>query len=171
MAKSIVVILISLFSLNNYAQNNIGTYGSIGLNRIGVFYELGATYQKQKHAVNVGARLYEPDLVFEKNIPGIHLGYNYMLRKDRKMNVLLGANLGLFYEYKGPTNLWVFDPKLIVGPEWNLSKGFHLKLAAGIGTVINKVETNYTSGIETYTYLNYELALGLTYLFGTNISD
>jgi hypothetical protein len=87
------------------------------------------------------------------------------------MNVLLGANLGMFYEYKGPTNLWVFDPKLIFGPQWDLSKNLQVKVTAGFGTVVNKVETSYTSNIETYTYLNYELALGLTYLFGTNSDD
>lgn len=157
-----------MYTLSGQAQNSFGTYGTIGLNRIGVAYEIGMNFQKQAHNISLGARFYEPDLVFQKNYPGINLGYNYALRKGKKMKLLFGVNLGLFYENKITTNLWVFDPKIIAGAKWKLSDHLILQLTAGFGAVINKVETSYTSNIQTFNYLNYELALGLTYRFGNN---
>ncbi|MFT5821044.1 MAG: hypothetical protein ACI8ZM_002293 [Crocinitomix sp.] len=171
MEKSITLILAILFTLSVNAQKNRGAYAVIGLNRIGVLYEFGAHFQKEAHSFNIGARFYGPDLVFEKNYPGINLGYDYTFREDKKMRLLLGACISAFYENKVTTNLWVFDPKLRVGSHWDLNQHIRLNLTAGFGTVINKVETSYTPSIETYTYLNYELALGLTYHFRTNPND
>lgn len=169
--RSIIIIVGILFSPNSNAQDGFRIYGSVGLNRIGVLYELGGNYQKQAHTFSLGARLYEPDLVFEKNYPGINLGYNYTFRRGRKVKLLLGVSMSGFYENKITTNLWVLDPKLIAGPQWNLSDYFQLNLKAGFGTVINKVETSYTANIETFKYLNYELALGLTYYLGNHSDD
>ncbi len=169
--RRILLILTILFSLSSNAQNAFGTYGSVGLNRIGVYYELGGVYQFKMHQFNIGARLYEPDLVFEKNYPGLSLGYLNLLRPDKKMNVLYGVNISAFYENKNTTNLWLFDPKLIAGVQWSFTEQLSLSLKAGFGTVINKVETSYGSSIETFKYLNYELALGLTYYFGNHSND
>jgi hypothetical protein len=166
--RSIVIILAICFSIHGTAQFSFGVHTEVGLNRIGVLYELGGSCQLKNHSFILGARFYEPDLVFEKNFPGMHLGYNYTLRADSKMKLVLGASLSGFYENKVTTNLWVFDPKLVLGPQWALSENFQLNLTAGFGAVINKVETSYTSKIETFKYLNYELALGLTYYFGNN---
>ena len=169
--RRILLIITVLFSLSSSAQSTFGTYGSVGLNRIGVYYELGGIYQLKKHQFNIGARLYEPDLVFEKNYPGLSLGYQNFLRSDKKMKILYGVSLGAFYENKTTTNLWLFDPKLIAGPQWNFTEEFSLNLKAGFGMVINKVETSYGANIETFKYLNYELALGLTYRFGNHSYD
>ena len=152
----------------SFGQKNWNAYTTLGINRIGVLYELGTNYNIKGHSVQLGLRFYEPDIVFEKDFPGVNLGYYYTTRKAHKMRVLLGAGLSFFYENKVTTNLGLFDLKFLVGPKWKLSDKLELQLTAGLGSVMNRVETSYAQNIETFSYINYELALGLTYRFWSN---
>ena len=156
--------------MNGSSQNSISGYGKVGLNRIGVLYEIGVSDQFGQHTFHLGARFYGPDLVFEKNHPGLQFGYGYSFLNLDKMSVQLGIDFGAYHENKGTSNLWVFDPKITLGPKWRLSDHLMIQLSAGAGTVINKVEVSNAQNIETYNYLNYELALGITYRFW-NSSD
>lgn len=165
--KVIFKIIAVFFVLNTTAQNHTNCYLKTGLNRIGVLYEAGANYNFEAHNIALGIRFYEPDLVFEKDFPGLNLAYLYSFRNEKKMHVNLGIEMNLFHEKKQTTKLKLFDPKLVFGPEWVLNNRINLNLMAAIGTVINRAKT-INNTINTYTYLNYELALAITYRFGNN---
>lgn len=160
-----ILFIFNVFSTS--AQNYTSLYLTTGLNRIGVAYEVGGSYSFQAHNVQFGFRFYEPDLVFEKDFPGINIGYFYALRRDKKMQLNLGAQLSGFYESKGSTKLWLIDPKLTCGTAWNLNYKWTLNLTSGVGTVVNFVETSYKIEQNTFVYLNYELSLGITYRLGS----
>lgn len=169
--RFVLFLFLVLFCFKSEAQIYRGVYFETGLNRIGVPLEFGAFFEVKTHNFNIGARFYGPDLVFEKNYPGLNLNYGYAFRTNKKMEILLGASVSGFYESKGPTKLWLFDPKLKVDCRWKLQKHYYINLAGGFGSVLNRVETSYPSNMNTFTYLNYELALRFTYYFGANPND
>ena len=169
--RSIVLILAICISIHSTAQPSFGVHSKVGQNKIGVLYELGGSCQFKNHGFILGARFYEPDLVFEQNYPGLSLGYDYSFRSNKKMKIIIGGTLGIFCEKKLITTLWLFDPKMILGPSWNLSDHFKLELLAGFGTTVNAVNSEFYENKSKFTYLNYELALGLKYHFGVNSVD
>ena len=145
------------------AQSNWGVYGLTGLNRIGVGYELGASYSLVNDHFNIGIRLYEPDLVFEKDYPGVSIAYNHSFRNSKKMQVITGVGLGVFYEKKTEAALWLIDPKLVLGTGWGIRSNLMLFTTAGVGWTINRITESGVMEKNNFRYLNYELALGLVY--------
>lgn len=165
MRAFLLVLLLSASQIGQ-AQSQTDIYAHLGLNRIGVFYGTGAQHNWGVHHLQVGLRFYEPDLVFEKGFPGLDVGYYYRFRADKTMKINLGLMSSFFYEYKGSSALWLFDPKLIVGAGWTLTPKLNLNLNGGFGSVINVVETSYGIENNKFTYLNYELSLGIYYRLG-----
>lgn len=160
-----------LLAIPAFSQSNVGVKAEIGLNRIGVFYDFGIEHQWFGHQLYWGVRYYEPDIVFERNLPGASIGYFYQISPWDKFRFNIGIELNFFHENKGSSNLWLLDPKLKFGPGWKLSDRFDLAINAGFGNVFNFVETSTLSEIEKFNYLNYELSLRLTYYLRTGHSD
>ena len=155
--------LVSGFSTSGKAQNSLDLFGQVGLNRIGVGTELGARFLHQKHNFQIGARLYEPDLVFEKNTLGTSLAYFYSFRTNRKMKINFGLGTSLFFEKKGTNNLMLIDPKILVQPNWLISNKLTIKLSGGIGPTINRTTSELPINQKNFVYLNYEMAIAVYY--------
>ncbi len=155
--------LLGGFSINVNAQNSLDLVGQVGLNRIGVGTEVGARFAHQKHNFQVGLRLYEPDLVFEKNTLGFSLGYFYSLRKERKMKLNIGLGTSFFFEKKGTNHLMLFDPKILVQPNWLINSKMTIQLSGGIGPTINRTTSELPINQKNFVYLNYEMAIAVYY--------
>lgn len=149
----------------SFSQRSTQAYFTFGLNRIGVLYEIGAKQNFAAHTLNIGLRFYEPDLVFEKNWPGLRLGYGYGLRSAKKMKLNLGVDVSTFFEIKNNVSLLLFDPKIRVEPVWNLNTFCTFSLSAAFGATYNRVWIANPSEKNKFTYLNYELATTFSYRF------
>lgn len=162
-----ILIIALILSVQVTGQNKLQFLGNVGLNRIGVFYDLGIRKVINQNDFRVSFRLYEPDIVFEKNYPGINLGYRSLFslsqNEANKVQFGIGLDIGYFAENKGSTRLDLFDPKLIGGPIWKLGEHWNLFSEFGIGLVVNRVETTTLINIQYFNYLNYQISLGITY--------
>lgn len=155
--------LVSGFSISGNAQNSLDLFGQVGLNRIGVGTELGARFEHQKHNFQGGVRLYEPDLVFEKNTLGTSLAYTYSFRSDRKMKLNLGLGTSFFFEKKGTNHLMLIDPKILLQPNWLINNKMTIQLSGGIGPTINRTTSELPINQKNFVYLNYEMAIAVYY--------
>lgn len=148
------------------SQQTTQGYFTTGLNRIGVLYEIGVKQNWALHGVSVGLRFYEPDLVFEKNWPGLRVGYAYILRNEKRMKLNVGADLSAFFEKKETVSLTLFDPKFRIEPLWNLNNACDFSISAAAGGTFNWVGSVNSSNKKLFTYLNYEIAATFAYRFG-----
>lgn len=155
--------LVSGFSSSGKAQNSLDLFGQVGLNRIGVGTELGARFTHQKHNFQVGLRIYEPDLVFEKNTLGTSLAYTNSFRDDRRMKLNLGLGTSFFFEKKGTSHLMLIDPKILVQPNWLIGNKLTIQLSGGIGPTINRTTSELPVNQKNFVYLNYEMAIAVYY--------
>lgn len=145
------------------AQTELNARIKFGLNRIGIISELGLEYKMDRHAVDLGIRLYEPDLVFEKDLPGIQLGYLFDFAEVENTVLKAGVGLGLYYESRATTNLLLFNPSIRMRSETKLGDLFSLNFEIGVGPAINRVKIIPTKKMERYTYMNYEITVGIIY--------
>jgi hypothetical protein len=159
----LIISLVGGFYPAVKAQNSLEIFGQVGLNRIGVGTELGARFAHHKHSFQLGARIYEPDLVFEKNTLGTSLGYFYSLRNERKMKLNVGLGTSFFFEQKGTNRLMLIDPKILVQPNWLISNKMTIQLSGGIGPTINHISSELPINQKNFVYLNYEMAIAVYY--------
>jgi hypothetical protein len=159
----LLTTLVGGFSISSNAQNSLDLFGQVGLNRIGVGTELGARFAHQKHNFQVGLRLYEPDLVFEKNTLGTSLAYFYSFRTDRQMKLNIGLGSSFFFEKKGTSHLMLIDPKILVQPNWLINNKMTIQLSGGIGPTINHITSELPINQKNFVYLNYEMAIAVYY--------
>ena len=169
--RSVFFSLIFYLSFSAFTQNTANIYLKTGFNRIGFLYEIGGGYNFARHNIKLGIRFYEPDFVFEKEVPGLHFSYAYLFRMDKKMKISLGINSGFFWEKKQTTKLFLLDSKFQIGTKWKLTQKLDLNLTNAYGGVINSVKTTNLTTKKQYIYWNYELALGLIYHFGNKSAD
>lgn len=165
MRRSLLILGLFLSVQVSFSQRSTQGYLSLGLNRIGVLYEVGAKQNWAVHGLIVGLRFYEPDLVFEKNWPGLRLGYDYALRSEKKMKINVGVDVSTFFEKKNNVSLLLVDPKIKVEPLWNLDAVCTFSLSAAFGGTYNRVWITNPPEKNKFTYLNYEIAATFSYRF------
>ena len=168
------VLLPILFVLSlgySSAQTQTDLYTSVGLNRIGVLYEIGAIQKIRFHYLSVGIRLYEPDIVFEKDIPGLHLSYTYQFFNYNKFRFNFGAATDVFYEKKQTNKLCLFYPKLFLYKSLYVTNKLRLNFNFAFGKTINRFSVNNTANPKNLSYINYEISMGITYRLGNTCLD
>lgn len=135
----------------------------VGLNRIGLLYDLSGHLTFKQHGMQLGLRFYGPDQVFVKDFPGIILGYNYCFATDKKWSALVGINISFFREQKGEIQFTLFDPKTALGVSWNWAKRFSSHAIAGIGYTFSNTSGGIIATKSNFSYLNYEFKIGISY--------
>ncbi|WP_066759951.1 hypothetical protein [Crocinitomix algicola] len=163
-----LIFLVSIFFYTNgHSQIQYSLEANIGLNRIGLFYELGTEFVKRNHVVSIGARLYEPDLVFEKDFPGLSLAYEYGLRKSTQNALFIGVAIDAFTELKDENRLWLYNPRLTLRGQRRIAQKWSLNLGLGFGGTINMLQSDDPEIANNFVYVNYELAFGFIYHIGS----
>lgn len=169
--KYLVLLGCLLFYSKTNAQDAwIGQLNS-GLNRIGVFYDVGAGYQFNRNRLEFGLRFYQPDLVFEKEYPGLSLSYDYAFYLSKVNAVRIGLAMDAFTEQKGIYRLWLYNPRLFIRGDRHLGNRLILNLKLNSGLVINQLTGDNPPEQKLFTYINYEVSLGLIYRFGTGFDN
>lgn len=138
----------------------------MGLNRIGVLYDIGAVCELKQHQVGVGLRFYGSDLVFEKEMPGLHMMYQYNWPAYNRFHFFSGLQISYFFEKKTETNLHLIDPKVTIGGAWTLYEKLELKTDFSIGSTQTITKGLTSTETTHFTYLNYEVKLGICYRIG-----
>lgn len=153
-----------------FSFSQVGSfYAETQLNRVGVGHELGYAFKQQKFTMNIGAKLYFPNLVFTKVVPGLSVGINYGLKSLDKFTLVIGAESSFFrVKEQTPTHhLTLIDPFMYLGTNWTVTPRVHLHTRAGTGGVFNYLKAHNTAyNNKSYSYLNYEISLGISYWFG-----
>lgn len=158
------------FTKSNAQDAWIGQF-NIGLNRIGVFYDLGAGYQFNRNRFEFGLRFYQPDLVFEKEYPGLSLSYDYALYLSKVYAVRIGLGLDAFTERKGVNRLWLYNSRFFIRGDRQLGNRFILNLKVNSGLVINQLTGDSAPEQKLFTYINYEISFGIIYHFGADFDN
>ncbi len=159
----VISLLFLIYTTAVFGQTSSFIQANVGLNRIGVLYDIGAGISKERHQLYGGLRFYGPDIVFEKEFPGILMNYMIAFNAEKKNKLNIGVAVSFFYENKLENTLILIDPKAIIHPNWNLTERVKFNLLAGIGPTINQVIGENEVLENNFTYLNYELAIGFSY--------
>lgn len=142
------------------AQNRIGTGIKVGVNRIGFYADAGIDFDLNSHQLLGGIKFYGPDLVFETNVIGISLGYNYALNAG---NWFFGPGLqaSFFHENKIDSEMFLSEILIQNKLGYEFRESFSMYSNLGIGAIINQ---NSTAAYHSVTsYINYEFSLGIIY--------
>lgn len=148
------------------SQQRLKVYGDIGLNRIGVLYDLGLNYQLKSHEFRIGSRFYAPDQVFEKEIPGAQIQYRYNFLNPGKTNLFAGVNLSYFAERKGTLFFQLFDPKGEIGVSRSCTNRLIISFNLGLGATQIFTKGGIINENSHFSYLNYEAKFGVSCFFG-----
>ncbi|MCG8573277.1 MAG: hypothetical protein MI810_00215 [Flavobacteriales bacterium] len=165
--KHLLLVGFLMLVLTSYSQQNALTV-KMGLNRIGLF--VAPSYQRviKKHEFTAGLKFYTQDQVFERRYPGLLLGYDFQLFsfKERLFGKV-GWSSSIFFENKSSGNLLLFDHMAHLGIAVAIIPKLHFALEPGIGLTNNVVYGELENPTD-YHYLNYGLAVRLTYYFGSS---
>src|SRR5688572_6581956 len=106
--RSIVLVLFLLWSWRAETQTRIGFSGNSGFNRVGLYFAGGIDFDLNQHQVHAGLKYYGPDFVFESNVVGFNLNYNYAFLSG---NWFFGPSLSttFFHEKKSTTELYLTE--------------------------------------------------------------
>ncbi|WP_027419472.1 hypothetical protein [Crocinitomix catalasitica] len=161
-------VLLLVNSIVN-AQLNLFSEVIVGKDKIGLLYELNiGTIIHEKQQLKIGARLYEPDNLFERNIPGIVLGYQYrLLNTERKLNVDVGYLFHFTSRELLNHDITLFDHKLTVVPNFNINKNWQLIMRFAIGYDFIR-PTIIPNSNQVFTFVNYEASFGIQYAININ---
>jgi len=153
-------LFLSIFCIS---QTSFHLNTNVGLNRIGLLYDLSGQMTLKNHVTQLGLRFYGPDQVFVKDFPGIILGYNYRFCADKKWSGLVGINASFFREQKGEIQFTLVDPKMALGVNWNWAKRFSSHAITGIGYTFSSSSGGIVASKSNFSYLNYEFKIGISY--------
>lgn len=151
-----------LVLVSGYSQKRFGVGVSSGFNRIGLYFDAGPDLNFNAHQVHAGIKYYGPDFVFESDVIGLSLGYNYAFYSGRWF-FGPGLSTSFFREKKSTNEIFLAEILLrnIFGFEFG--ERFSVYSALGLGTVINR-HSNYTfNSTSSTSYINYEFSLGVKY--------
>ena len=153
-----------------FSQTRMGTSLRSGYNRIGVYFDQTLNLDFSDHQVDAGIRFYGLDYVFEHNLIGMSIGYNYNFSAS-KFYLGPGISAAFFRENKSSSELYVSE--LMFNNKIGIHAGqrFSFFSQIGIGAVFNK-HSNYNIGSTTNTiYVNYEVALGVKFYWRVPTDD
>ncbi len=151
------------FSFFCAGQPSFHLNSAVGLNRIGVLFDLAGQVTVKNHNAELGLRFYGPDQVFVHAFPGLFLGYTVCLPSERKVGAFVGLNSSFFHEKKDQIRVTLIDPKFTSGVNWKWSKRFSSCVAASIGYVFTTAKGGFVTPKSTFMYLNYEFKMGISY--------
>lgn len=159
-----LIVIVSFLSGFNSAlsQNRTGFSGNCGFNRVGVYFGGGVDFDLNQHQVHAGIKFYGPDVVFESNVVGLDLNYNYAFHSG---NWFFGPSLSssFFHEFKSTSELYLseFLIRSVFGYEFGERVSAYSSF--GLGAILNQSH-NFVSGIDSFnSYINYEFSLGIKY--------
>lgn len=160
--RPLFLFLLLFFSILVSAQNRIGNGINLGVNRIGYYADAGIDFDLNSHQVHAGIKFYGPDLVFETNVIGISLGYNYALNAGNWF-FGPGINAAFFHENKSSSEMYLSD--FLVKNKFGYEFGERISLYSnlGVGAVINQNYSFITGNHSVSSYINYEFSLGIVY--------
>lgn len=144
------------------SQNRVGSSVNLGVNRIGYFASAGIDFDLNGHQFHGGIKFYCPDLVFETNVIGPSLGYNYSFNSG---NWFFGPgfNAALFHEKKTTNEMFLSEVLLKNKFGYEFGERVSLYSNLGIGAVINRNTNSITAQHFVSSYINYEFSLGIIY--------
>ncbi len=160
-----LTILLLLIVSISFGQNQGGIYAEVGLNRVGVGNELGVKFRNEQLTVKVGAKIYAPNILFQRNYPGLSLGLSYKLKQWKKNKISIGLETGTFFEKKEDNYLLMIDPLIRLEYARSLNKSLTFSSQIGVGAVYNFVDQPVQGKKQPYSYLNYEIGIAITYWF------
>ncbi len=158
--RQLLLVSLLFFSILTMAQSRIGTSVNIGVNRIGYYADAGIDFDLNSHQLHGGIKFYGPDLVFETNVIGLSLGYNYAL-KTGKWFFGPGLQASFFHENKVDSEMFLSEILIKNKLGYGFGEAFSVYSNLGIGAIINQ---NSTTAYHSVTsYINYEFSLGIIY--------
>lgn len=160
--KFLTGAIFGLAVLSASAQNRIGFGLNTGVNRVGFYYDGGLDFDLNSHHVYAGIKYYGPDVVFETNVIGLSLAYNYAFNAGSWF-FGPGIQTSFFHENKSVSEMYLSEILLKNKFGYEFGERISLYSNLGIGAVINQ-NYNFITGLSSASsYVNYEFSLGIIY--------
>lgn len=158
-------LLLLFLNLGCFAQISLDHLKAEGgLNRAGfpLVGQLG--FVKDKHLLSMGLVFYGPNIVFEKNYPGIRLAYQFRLIEKTNFSLFSGINQTILFDQKKTSKLWFFDSNLNLEANFKMTKrmDFFTRIGAGFASNLTYPELYFIEK-KSFIYANYEIAVGIKY--------
>ena len=162
--KGLIALFILIISLTATGQSQMGTSFKSGFNRIGLYFDQTLNFDIDNHQVDFGIRYYGPDFVFERNNIGMSIGYGYNFYSKNDQFYFGPSFSGSFFrENKTSTEFYLSDFIVQNKIGWNMGLRWSLFSNIGFGVVVNKINSYYSGGTQTFAYFNYEFSVGIKY--------
>lgn len=165
-----IVLFFTLFLhfIGNAQSVNHKAQLTTGYNRIGFYNEVSYKFGVKKHELKFGARHYTFDNFFEKNTIGLSIDYlNKFYSKNEKLFFYPGVSFSIFKEQKSNAKVTLTDYKVITGLGYTFYRGMSLYYQLGFGILDTRAQLKVVDELVKINYFNYEMAIGISYRFGT----
>ncbi len=154
-----------LFQQTIWAQNH-GVEVNVGVNKMGIGYDLGYAYDWGNNQMILGTRIYAPSFVFSKFTPGISLKYLYnLIHLNERGKLFLGLSGQGFRENK-VNQFTVLNIMPFVGFGIEPVRRIQWRGYVGLGIVQNRIRNKGTDEIEKWRFNTIECTVSMCYRIG-----